>query len=235
VSVTGIVLAGGRATRFGGPKLEAELDGRSLLAWAIVALSYVADEILVAGPEIPDLPALTEHLDRPRLARRPDDRHSDDVRLRIVADAEPFAGPLAALEGALVEARGDIAVVVGGDMPRLVPAVLQSMIARLMATPHVDAVLLGTPDAPHSAAGRTKPGRQVLPLVARVRPARAAARDVLAAGDRSLRAMLDRLACHEVPAATWLGIDPAGATLLDVDTEADLDRLRASRQGGDVA
>jgi len=220
------VLAGGRATRFGGPKLEAELDGRSLLAWAIVALSHVADEILVAGPAIPDRPALSELLDRPRLG---------DVGLRIVADAEPFAGPLAALEGALVEARGDIAVVVGGDMPRLVPAVLQSMIARLMATPHVDAVLLGTPDAPHSAAGRTKPGRQVLPLVARVRPARAAARDVLAAGDRSLRAMLDRLACHEVPAATWLGIDPAGATLLDVDTEADLDRLRASRQGGDVA
>ena len=219
MSVTGIVLAGGRATRFGGPKLAAELDGRVLLAWAIAALSDITDEILVAGPEIPKV----------------SDLPGGHVGPRIVPDTAPFAGPLAALEGALGEARGDIAVVVGGDMPRLVPTVLQSMVARLMAAADVDAVLLGTPEVPQSAVGGTEPRRQVLPLVVRVRPARAAARDVLAAGDRSLRAMLDRLSCHEIPAATWLGLDPDAATLLDVDTEADLERVRGSRRRGDLA
>lgn len=225
MNVTGIVLAGGRATRFGGPKLAALLEGRSMLALAIGALSGVAREILVAGPELPET---AEHAGIPH--RRP----RAEVEVRLVVDAAPFAGPLSALAGALREAHGDVAVVVGGDMPRLVPAVLESMVARLLADPSIEAVLLGAPQDAPAAIGRTDPRRQVLPVAVRVEAASPAARAALVAGDRSLRALLDRLACEEIPARTWLHLDPSAATLLDVDTRADLERVRDRGSGGDL-
>ena len=45
--VTGIVLAGGRSTRFGGDKLAAEIGGRPLLHLAIEAVAGVVDEVVV--------------------------------------------------------------------------------------------------------------------------------------------------------------------------------------------
>jgi hypothetical protein len=47
------------------------------------------------------------------------------------------------------------------------------------------------------------------------------------AGQRSLNALVDRLSTAELPPATWLALDPDGRTLADVDTTADLDRLRS--------
>ena len=44
--VTAIVLAGGRAARFGGSKLSLEVDGVALLDRAIAAVASVADDIL---------------------------------------------------------------------------------------------------------------------------------------------------------------------------------------------
>jgi molybdopterin-guanine dinucleotide biosynthesis protein A len=201
VSVTGIVLAGGAASRFGGPKLAAEVDGTSILALAIASVASMAAEVLVAGPELPG-----------DLALRPGS-------VRLVPDREPRAGPFSALTDALRQAAGDRAIVVGGDMPRLVPSVLRAMLARLDVDPASEAVLL---DAPGDAAGR----RQVLPVALRIGVASRAAADARAAGDRSLRAFLDRLACSTIPLDTWLELDPAGTTLLDVDTPADLERLR---------
>jgi molybdopterin-guanine dinucleotide biosynthesis protein A len=127
VSVTGIVLAGGRSSRFGGAKLEAELDGVALVQHAIAALARVADEVLVAGPAPPGSMV---------------DIAGDRVPMRSIADRVPFEGPLAALAGALEAARGEIAVVAGGDMPRLVPEVLRAMVDH-MAAGRFDAVILG--------------------------------------------------------------------------------------------
>jgi molybdopterin-guanine dinucleotide biosynthesis protein A len=201
VSVTGIVLAGGAASRFGGPKLEAELDGASVLSLAIASVLAAADEVLVAGHRLPD-----------DLAGRP-------AALRLVPDREPRAGPLAALAGALLEATGDRAIVVGGDMPRLVPAVLRAMLARLEQDRATEAVLLGTSE---DLGGR----RQVLPLALRIDVASRAAAETLAAGDRSLHDFLDHLACSIIPADAWRELDAGAATLLDVDTPTDLERLR---------
>ncbi len=213
--VTGIVLAGGRATRFGGPKLAAQLEGRSILARAIASLSGIADEILVAGPEILEGPELLGEVGR-RVGW-----------VRVIPDEEEFGGPLQALAGALEAARGEIALVVGGDMPTLVPEVLAAMVAHLLGDPALGAVLLGGPDDASEAGPRAR--RQALPLALRPEVASPAAREAAVAGSRSLRALLDRLASAEIAATTWRAIDPAGATLLDVDTQADLDRLRAPR------
>lgn len=217
MTVTGIVLAGGRASRFGGPKLRADLEGTTILHRAIAAVAAVADEVLVAGPELP--------------AEGPGAPSRAAVPVRLVEDADPFGGPLAALAGALGEARRDIALVVGGDMPRLEPAVLGLMVARVAVDPGVDAVVLGAPARNATGgAGRVGP-QQVLPLAVRVVPAIAAAREALDAGERSLHALFRRLAHDEVPPASWLAADPAAMTLLDVDTPADLERLRAAAPG----
>jgi len=53
-----------------------------------------------------------------------------------------------------------------------------------------------------------------------------AAEAAVGSGDRSLQALVDRLAHVELPASTWLALDPEGSTLLDVDTRADLERIR---------
>jgi molybdopterin-guanine dinucleotide biosynthesis protein A len=197
--VSAIVLAGGRASRFGSDKLVAELDGESLLDRAITAVRQVADEVIVVG------------------------RVVTDPEVRNVPDTEPFGGPLAGLAAALDDARGNLAMVVGGDMPRLAPGVMTLMLARLGVDPSIQAVTLARPsrDGPAGA-----PRRQVLPLALAVQEARDAARAALASGDRSLVSLVDRLAIAEVPVAEWLRLDPEADTLLDVDTTADLERIR---------
>jgi molybdopterin-guanine dinucleotide biosynthesis protein A len=209
---TGIVLAGGRSSRFGSDKLAAELHGRTLIARAIDAVAPLVDGVLVA------------------VERLPEELLAADVPVALVHDKEPFEGPLAALAnvlGAVVDPDpvADLAIVVGGDMPRLVPEVLRSMLDRLDADPQVDAVLLGRPPSADDPAGLTS-RRAVLPLAVRIRAAASAAAAAIDAGDRSLQALVDRLAHVELAASAWLPLDPRANTLLDVDTAADLERIR---------
>lgn len=208
--ITAIVLAGGRSSRFGTDKLAADLGGASLLSRTIAAVAPIADIVIVAGPELPD------------------GRQSGPVPATLVRDREPFEGPLAALADVLERGIPDpvtsLAIVVGGDMPRLVPAVLRAMLDRLAEDPELEAVILEAPESPR---------RQVLPLALREHPAAQAARTALDAGDRSLKAFLDRMRTIELPAAAWQAHDPRGETLADVDTSADLDRLRSGVSGLD--
>ena len=208
---TGIVLAGGRASRFGRDKLAADLDGTSVLEATIAAVATVTDRIIVAGPRLPA------------------GYRAGETSVALVRDAEPFAGPLAALSSVLRQVGADpahLAIVVGGDMPRLVPAVLRSMLDHLGESRGTDAVLLDR--GPRSAEAELggPPRRAVLPLAVRVEVAARAATMALVSGDRSLRALVDRLAHVELPASTWMALDPRANTLLDVDTAADLERLR---------
>jgi molybdopterin-guanine dinucleotide biosynthesis protein A len=196
-AVTAIVLAGGRSSRFGSQKLAADLDGAPLLDHVVRAVAGVAGEVVVAGAPSPSI---------------------GGVRLRHVIDEIPFAGPLAGLELALRSVTSELAIVVGGDMPGLVPAVLEAMLGELAAdrpADAADALVL------HDGARR-----QLLPLALRVEPGRRAAAIALQGGDRSLIRFLDRLRCRELSADTWRALDPVGMTLADVDVPADLDRFR---------
>lgn len=209
---TGIVLAGGRSARFGRDKLAADLDGRSLLSRAIDAVASVTDGVLVAVQRLPAEVLLA------------------DVPVALVHDPEPFGGPLAALAHVLGTAVdpdpvADLAIVVGGDMPRLTPAVLRSMLDRLAGDPGIEAVLLGRSPSAVDPGGQPV-RRPVLPLAVRVHAAARAAADALDAGERSLRALVERLDAAELPPSSWLPLDPDANTLLDVDTAADLKRIR---------
>jgi molybdopterin-guanine dinucleotide biosynthesis protein A len=212
--VTAIVLAGGRSSRFGARKLAVVLDGTTLLDRAVHAAEAVAGFVIVAGPE----PAAHSGSSNPR-ARLGPTGDAPALFARFLLDDQPFAGPLAALAGALRETSTELAIVVGGDMPGLVPAVLALMLHDLASDLDIDAIhLAGVMESAH---------RQVLPLGLRVAPAAKAAAESLGNGDRSLVSLLDRLRTVEIPAAEWLALDPAGRTLVDVDEPADLERWHA--------
>ncbi|MEZ5744135.1 MAG: molybdenum cofactor guanylyltransferase [Sphingomonadaceae bacterium] len=58
--ILGAVLAGGSATRFGSDKALAELDGRTLLARAVDALSGWCEHVVVVGRETAPAPTLPD-------------------------------------------------------------------------------------------------------------------------------------------------------------------------------
>jgi molybdopterin-guanine dinucleotide biosynthesis protein A len=171
--------------------------------------------VIVAGPALPD---------DFRAGQVP-------VAVTLVPDPAPFGGPLVVVANVLstIEAvPSSIALVVGGDMPRLVPAVLLAMVERLAADPRIDAVLLGSAEGAMTADGSEPPRRQVLPLAVRVQPGSRAAREAVEAGRGSLQALVGVMRAIELPPSRWRPLDPEGWTLTDVDTRADLERLRSS-------
>lgn len=194
--VSAIVLAGGRSSRFragetGASKLDADLGGATVLDRTIERLRLICDEVIVVG----------------RAAGRED--------VRFVADREPFGGPLAAMATGLEACTGEIALVVGGDMPRLHADVLRLLVDRVRRQPPAEAALL-------AEEGEPRP----LPLAVRREPALAAALAALGQGERALRQAIGRLDGRLIPESEWRRLDPDGESLADVDTAADLERLR---------
>jgi len=203
-----IVLAGGRSSRFGSSKLEAELDGTSLVGHVIRAVGVVATEIVVA--------LSAGHAPEPALGEIP-----GGAVVRFTRDPEAYGGPLVGLATALEATSGRRVIVVAGDMPRLRPAVLQAMLDRLGQARSI------TDDRRLEAVVLTSDGvRRALPLALPVDAARRAVGETLEAGERSLRAMLVRLVVEELDPDVWRALDPRSETLIDVNDPADLEALR---------
>jgi molybdopterin-guanine dinucleotide biosynthesis protein A len=188
--VAAIVLAGGRSSRFGRDKLAETIDGRPMLDHAIGAVAAIATEIVVVGPS-----------DGASVAR------SDVV---TVNDEHPFEGPLAGLAAGLhaLDPAVERVLVVGGDMPTLVPAVLDRLVAALESH---EAAVLADDDGPRP-----------LPLAVRPSAASPAVDRLIDHGERRLRALLGELDVDVVPPSTWRPLDPTGQTLRDVDVPEDL-------------
>lgn len=133
-----------------------------------------------------------------------------DVPVRFARDAVEGEGPLEGAYAGLLATTSDLAVLVAGDMPGLVPAVLSEML-RVAGARWVDAVALRDGD-------RIRP----LPSVVRVAPALARAEALLHRGRRRLRELLAELHPAVVREATWHALDPQRLTLVDVDEPGDL-------------
>lgn len=204
-AISGIVLAGGRSSRFGRDKLAEPIDAEPLLWRPIRALASICVEVVVVlAPDVPE-PALPVRLAAP---------------IRFARDPEPFGGPLVGLRAGLAAAAiaasesatpvAAIALVVGGDQPALVPAVLVELARRARAN--------GRAAALEDASGRRRP----LPCALGVTPGLAAAERLLDTGERRPRALLAALDVEDIPFADWGRLDPDGGTLRDVDEPADL-------------
>lgn len=195
VSATGIVLAGGRSSRFGRDKLSEPYRGVPLVHHAVLRLGEVCDEVVVVlapGSPEPTLPI--------------------GVPVRIARDALEGEGPLAGAYAGLLAVRSDLAVLAAGDMPDLRTPVLLEMLRVAEETP-ADAVALRDGD-------RFRP----LPCVLRSAEALDAAHTLLHAGERRLRTLLSALRLFEVDEPTWTALDPERRTLLDIDEPGDLAR-----------
>ena len=104
-----------------------------------------------------------------------------------------------------------VVLVVGGDMPSLVPAVLRLLATTLAADSSLAVMTL--------AASGPAP----LPMAVRPNAARAAIDAILRSGGRrSLLALADAVPSATLPEEAWRAIDPGGATLRDVDAPDDL-------------
>jgi len=193
--VTGIVLAGGRSSRFGSDKLVAEIDGRTLLDRAVEAVATIAAEVIVVVAPDDDRPL-------PRAS----------VPVRAVVDGEPFGGPLVGLRAGLEEAREPIVVVVGGDMPSLRPSVLSALVR----------ALLSAGDTVGAAVLRSRGSLVPLPAALRTGTASDRVGALVADGERRLRSLFERLPTRVLEEGEWRPLDPDGETLRDVDRPADL-------------
>lgn len=211
--VTAIVLAGGASSRFGGDKLAIDLGGRPLLHHALEAVALVADRIVVViAPGAPEPAAPRSLASRIAIARDPAAYGGPLAGLAAgLAAVDLAAVDLAAVGPAVRDDPPRIVLVVGGDMPGLVPAVLRLLADRLGAEEGLAAMTLdASPSAP-------------LPLAIRPGAARDGLAACLASGRRSLRSLLEAVPSATVPAADWRAIDPSAATLRDIDTRGDLD------------
>jgi len=191
-----IVLAGGASSRFGADKLVAELDGWPLLHHALAAVDEVAATVvIVLAPDAP-APAL------PGLR----------ARILVAHDLATHQGPLAGLAAGLASLESGVerALLVGGDMPSLVPGVLRLLLDALDVDPALGAATL---EAEPTAS---------LPMAVRPALVGPAAGDILAEGRRALRAVLLRVPSAVIPTAEWRALDPDALTLRDVDTRRDL-------------
>ena len=194
IATSGVVLAGGRSSRFGRDKLAERLEGSPILHHALRAVGAVCDEIIVVAAAEGPAPEL------PNGFRR---------RTRVVRDPEPFPGPLSALATGLEAATNQLVLVTGGDMPCLVPEVLE-LLLRTASAEDLDAISLED--------GETEPP---LPCAVR-RYHRRTARALMDEGNASLRALLAAVGAARIPERTWSRLDPQRGSLVDVDVPADL-------------
>ena len=198
-AASGLVLAGGRSSRFGRNKLAEPLDGRPLLDHAVAAIGSVAREVIVLLPPVGEPPPLPRNVG------------ADRIPVRLARDPEPFGGPLVALLAGLEQSREPFALVAAGDMPGLAEPVLAALLRALDASEDVDAAVL-------EFRGR----RQPLPAALRVGSATMAAHRLLGEGERSIQALLRVLRTRALSEVEWRPLDPTAATLRDVDLPGDL-------------
>lgn len=183
-----LILAGGYSTRFGEPdKAFVPVDGRPMIERVADRVAPVADELVVnCRPE----------------QRRPVERALDAHTFRFAVDPVPDQGPVAGLRTGLRVTRGQAVAVVACDMPRVDPALFETLF-----------------DACEGAAV-PRSGDRLQPLHAVYEPSvtRVAAERTFATGSRRLYDVVARLD----PVVVDVGDHPE----VDAEAFADVDRPR---------
>jgi molybdenum cofactor guanylyltransferase len=121
----GVVLAGGRSTRMGTPKVALEWHGSTLLRRTVGILARATDGPIVVvrapGQPLPDLPPDTQVVDDPREGKGP---------------VQGIAAGLAALRG-----RAEVAFICSTDLPFLHPAFVRRVVRALAESDGTDVIL----------------------------------------------------------------------------------------------
>ncbi|MEX1170618.1 MAG: molybdenum cofactor guanylyltransferase, partial [Chloroflexota bacterium] len=184
--VTAVVLAGGRSSRFGRDKLAEPVAGRPLLDHAINAVRPFATEVLVISS--------------------PDGSPAVAGDVRVVHDPSPFEGPLMGLAAGLDQAQEATVLVTAGDIPELVPGVVELLLGALDA-PGSEVAVLGQGDWPAP-----------FPMAIRRDVARTTIARLIESGERRLFPLIDALARTVIEEPVWRTLDPEGRSIHDIDT-----------------
>ena len=196
---SGLILAGGRSTRFGGGEKSLKLvGGKRMVCRVIDALCCTVDELVVSvrderqkGLLVPFIPGRD-----------------------FVYDEVPGIGPLSGICSGLRRVKGDYVVIVACDMPLISPAAIDLLFDR--AAGHDAAV-------PRHADGFIEP----LHAVYRREPMLAAVKASIAAGESKASAPLKRLKdVVYVSDDDIRKVDPELDTFLNVNRAEDMERIR---------
>ena len=191
--ITGIILAGGRASRLGRDKALEPIGGVPVLLRVVAALQTVADALVLV--EAPDRARAPEGL---------------PASIRRVTDVAPDFGPLAGLRAGLNACETDYALVAACDMPFLATGVLQRLVE---LAPGWDAVLprwSGRPQFLCAAYGRSCLSAIDAQLA---HPERR---------ERSLVAMLQRVRVHHVDEREVRAVGGDDAAFTGINSEAEV-------------
>lgn len=201
----GVVLAGGRSTRYGAPKALERVGGERIVDRVRETLRRVTSDLVVSAND-PDLFA--------------------DLGLPILPDARPDVGPLAGIHTTLMEARsrgrpGILAVACDMPFPCL-PLLKRLRRAAFDRGPNHEAAL------PDVVVPESRGRRGIEPLFAAYGTGCIEAIEAaLEEGDRRMIGFHERVAVERIPLSEVASMcDPARA-FLNVNTPAERDRAEA--------
>jgi molybdopterin-guanine dinucleotide biosynthesis protein A len=201
-ALAGYVQAGGASSRFGSDKALAELGGQPMLLRMTALVASVAGSTSVVAPA----------------------GRYEGLGVNVVPDRWPGAGPLGGIVTALLhtaETAPDCPwnLIVGCDLPFLTVEWLAFLADCARRSPAQ--VLL--PLSPEGAE----------PLCACYRTSAAPAlQAALATGERKIMKALATLRVETLDEARWKRFDSAGRLFLNMNTPADLQRIRAHGEEG---
>lgn len=111
--LTGLILAGGKSSRFGRDKASALLHGRPLLQWAVSALEPVATAVVIVkavGQQLPPIETV--------------------IPLTVIDDQYEGMGPLAGLVTGFTAVETDLCFATSCDAPLLEPGLVRMLVSR---------------------------------------------------------------------------------------------------------
>lgn len=210
MTVTGIVLAGGRSTRMGRDKASLPFGAETLLERAIRIVGEVADEVVVVAQEGSN----------PVLVHRSATREGGvGLPVRIVHDSAEHQGPLAGIAAGLSASHSGVNIVVACDMPLIRPAVLRRLVD-LLGDADICVAVVDGHASPLCAVYRSSVAGVAQPL--------------LAGGERRVMALLDRVPTKRVEAAMFRDLDPDLESFVSCNTPEAYAALLARRGGTSV-
>lgn len=199
VSISALILAGGRATRMGGiAKHEIIVQGETILARQARVLREHVGDIIVSSPV-------------------------DIDGFRTVRDAHEGIGPLAGILAGLEAATTQWMFIVAGDMPYLSGMLIGQMVELAeMAGGHSEEEHAPTWQGIHAIGVKKKKLPEPLFSVVRVPRARDAITTLIAAGDYKASRMLDALNATYVSEKIARACDPDLLTLHNINEPGDI-------------
>jgi molybdopterin-guanine dinucleotide biosynthesis protein A len=195
---SGLILAGGRSTRFGGEEKSLKLiGGKRMICRVIDALDCTVDELIISV----------------RDERQQDLLYPFISGYEFVYDEVRGIGPLSGVYAGLGRAKGDYVAIVACDMPLINKAAIELLFKKAEG---------------HEAAVPRHPDGLIEPLhaVYKREPMLRAVKECIGAGERKISAPLRRLEdVVYVPDAEIKKVDRDLDTFLNVNRAEDMERI----------